>query len=120
LFEAVEKLNALLQLSSNWDSYGAAPVRSSAVKDALSVLIKSLDTDSPNPIIVPTSVGGLQTEWHLKGIDFEIDFPGSGACNLYAEDSAGAFPDQEIENASIDEPRLIESIREIMDKISRR
>ena len=29
--------------------------------------------DLPSPSIVPTSRGGVQIEWHVKGIDLEIE-----------------------------------------------
>ena len=32
-----------------------------------------LDPDTSPPAVVPTTRGGVQVEWHLNGIDFEIE-----------------------------------------------
>ncbi|HEY3241769.1 MAG TPA: hypothetical protein VGM03_00330 [Phycisphaerae bacterium] len=37
-------------------------------------MVAVLPDDAPAPAVVPTSRGGLQLEWHTRGIDLEIEF----------------------------------------------
>lgn len=66
---ALEKLESLRLLKSNWDSYGAASISPEAIATASQFL---------QPDIVPTSQGGIQLEWHNFGIDLEIEITPAG------------------------------------------
>ena len=72
LSPTVEKLSALLALPSNWDSYGARSVDPQIALAALKLLGHVMRIDSPPPSVVPTSVGGIQFEWHMRGVDLEV------------------------------------------------
>ena len=67
-------LDSLLGLPTNWDSYGARPVSHDCATYSLEVLYSIMRDDTPPPQVVPTSGGGVQLEWHMRGIDLEIEF----------------------------------------------
>jgi len=68
----------LMTLPHNWDSYGAGPIDQRLIHEALSMINGLLVPASPAPRIVPLSSGGLQLEWHRRGIDLEIVFDREG------------------------------------------
>ena len=70
--EIVKKINTLLALPENWDSYGAVRVKSDAAFNTIRLLLSVMEEDTPFPSIVPVSSGDLQVEWHVFGIDLEI------------------------------------------------
>ena len=70
----LDAIGQLLNLPQNWDSYGARCVDPNCVSAALSLVLDVLRDDTPPPSVVPTSQGGIQLEWHTKGIDFEVEF----------------------------------------------
>ena len=63
----------LLDLASDWDSYGAWAVEPSHVCAAFQVLLLTMRHDTPAPAVVPTNRGHVQLEWHVGGIDLEIE-----------------------------------------------
>lgn len=67
-------LGELLRLRPGWDSYDAAPLDPRSAEAALSLAIDILPDEMPMPSVVPTSCGGLQFEWHTRGIDLEVEF----------------------------------------------
>ena len=84
---AVAKLEELAALKSNWNSYGALPVRRSCLVATVELLADVMFDHSPNPAIVPTTMGSVQLEWHRKGIDLEIEVLGPGRFHVVAVDS---------------------------------
>jgi hypothetical protein len=66
-------LGQLLTLPRNWDSYGGRPVDPACVWASWHLLFAVMRDDSPLPTLVPTSRGGVQIEWHSRGIDLEIE-----------------------------------------------
>jgi hypothetical protein len=58
------RLNDLLRLDKNWDSYGAYPVDRSTVVQVLRLLRQIMRADTPLPFLVPTAIGGICMEWH--------------------------------------------------------
>jgi hypothetical protein len=77
----------LLDLSENWDSFGASAIKLEYAESALSLLQSIMDSETLTPSIVPTSVGGLQMEWHAKGIDLEVEVESISRVNVFYEDS---------------------------------
>ncbi len=73
LDESLQKLQEILELEDNWDSYGAPRVGIKRVQAALEVLLEITPTLAPTPSLVPTADGGVQIEWHRDGIDLEIE-----------------------------------------------
>lgn len=61
-------------LPANWDSYDAMPINPKLVDMALTFMSGLLGPSSPAPRVVPLSSGGLQLEWHRKGVDVEVVF----------------------------------------------
>ncbi len=78
LWRVMDAIKRLCRLPSNWDSYAATPLTAEAVRRSLTVLPSILPNDAPNPSVVPTRDGGLQFEWHRRGIDLEIRVPPTG------------------------------------------
>lgn len=72
LGRVAQRIGELLRLGSSWDSYGALPISPAEAATALEILLRTADSRTPEPQIVPTSEGGLQLEWHERGIDIEV------------------------------------------------
>jgi len=70
----VKSLGKLLQLERNWDTYGGSPIDPTCVAAALRLAFDTFPSEMPMPSVVPTSRGGLQFEWHTRGIDLEVEF----------------------------------------------
>ena len=70
----VQRLENLLSLPHNWDTYGAPQIEPSYISWAFRLLMDIMEDDTPVPLVVPTSRGGLQLEWHTRGIDLEVEF----------------------------------------------
>lgn len=88
-----DKLNKLLSLPANWDSYGAERIDLQAAITTLQLLTRLMSEEIPLPDIVPVNNGGIQVEWHTQGIDIEIEIPSSGNIQYYFEDlSSNAEP----------------------------
>lgn len=71
-------LGETLALSANWDSYGAHRVDPASATSAGQTLCLVMRSDTIPPTVVPTVHGGLQLEWHTRGIDLEIDVSPTG------------------------------------------
>lgn len=83
----IRAIGELLQLGPGWDSYGAPPVDPRCAVAALELANSTFLRDTPAPSVVPTSRGGLQFEWHMRGVDLEVEF-------LSATHVCGFFDDQ--------------------------
>jgi hypothetical protein len=92
----------LLTLPPDWNSYGAGAIDEGIVLDAMNFISGLLGPASPAPRIVPLSGGGLQLEWHRKGIDLEVVFDRDGRPffsqrnRLTGEDSEHELPEDSI------------------------
>lgn len=71
-------LKQLAQLERNWDSYGALPLNPRAVRRSVGLLASIVPAIAPEPTVVPTRDGGVQFEWHRRGIDVEVKVPPAG------------------------------------------
>lgn len=76
----LNSLREVLALPANWDSYGAHPVDLKAVAFAIEFLIQVMRKDTMVPVVVPTVKGGIQLEWHARGIDLEMEVSPQGRC----------------------------------------
>lgn len=81
----LRKVELLLRLQANWDSYGAPAISPTAAFTALQFL-EQLPAHAPRPSLVPTSKGGLQIEWHAGGVDIEIECMATGHAHFFADD----------------------------------
>lgn len=86
LIETIVKLFALRSLGAGWDSYGAQPIRQEIIERAAQWIPGFLQTSTPGPAVVPQVNGGLQLEWHRKGIDLEIYVDSTDNIRFAAED----------------------------------
>ncbi|HEX5483393.1 MAG TPA: hypothetical protein VFZ08_12280 [Terriglobia bacterium] len=86
--DVVDGLLDLMDLRPNWDSYGAGPIEGRAVERAVPLLFQLMTDDSPSPSTIPTSMGGIQLEWHQQGIDLEITIPPIGLVTAFVHDDA--------------------------------
>jgi hypothetical protein len=76
----------LLDLPDNWNSYGANPIDPAQVAWALDLLARTMKLDSPTPTVVPTSHGGVELEWHLRGVDLEVHAISPRGVYFYCQD----------------------------------
>ena len=63
--DATRRLTELRRLPVGWNSYRSRQVTEAAVQTTNVLLTEE-------PSIMPCSDGGIQLEWHTKGIDFEF------------------------------------------------
>ena len=84
--EVQRQLLQYAKMEQGWDSYDALPVTWDAGMFALSILNDIMRPRTPIPQVVPSSSGGVQLEWHEKGIDLEIRVTGPYRCSLWFED----------------------------------
>lgn len=83
LDRAKGELRRLADLPEDWDSYGGRPPNSASIARTLEVLDLLMEGDVPLPNFIPTSDGGVQLEWHRRGIDLEIEVKPSGRVAVY-------------------------------------
>lgn len=86
--EAIRQTSALVQLPRGWNSYNAKSISNDAIFGAIAFLLEEASA-VPNiaaPSVVPTVRGGLQLEWHRRGVDIEIEFSPNNAASWCAED----------------------------------
>jgi len=106
----VQAINRVLNLPSNWDSYGSGRVSPEIAGAALKLLLETMGSDSPVPSVVPTSHGGIQLEWHTNGVDLEVEL--TSTIRL-----SGSFEDARTGDAW--EKDLTYDIRPLTDAIAR-
>jgi hypothetical protein len=83
----LKKLGQLLTLPFNWNSYGAKAIDLARVVAAWQLLTAIMREETPPPAVVPTSRGGIQLEWHTRGIDLEIEIVAPGQFAVSFEDA---------------------------------
>lgn len=97
LAEAARQLAKLLSMPPDWDSYGAYPIDRHKAAAALDLVWIAIESGAPVPAIVPTSDGGIQLEWHRRGVDLEIRVISGASFEVYFEDlSTGRICEGEI------------------------
>jgi hypothetical protein len=80
------RLQNLMMLRSNWNSYGARIIELSNLEVAIELLGRLMRPSTPVPIIMPTSDGSLQIEWHERDIDLEVRIHGRSRYYVTFED----------------------------------
>jgi len=81
--QTVSELAKLSMLPRDWNSDNPARVNPKAIENILTLLLEILDSDSAPPVVVPTTRGGVQIEWHQNGIDLEIEAFNSSELEYY-------------------------------------
>ncbi len=87
--EAASRLNAILKLPENWNSYGAVKIRKEAASNAMRLMRWPMIVKVAFPAIVPVPTGNIQLEWHESGIDLEIEIAPDGFFSISYEDTTG-------------------------------
>ena len=82
----LRKICQFLEMPAGWDGYKAPRIGHHTAMFALQILDKFMRPGVPSPNLVPSSVGGIQIEWHEKGIDFEIHVTAPYEAEYYFED----------------------------------
>jgi len=83
----MELLSGLAQLPKNWDSYGAHSISLHSAAGVLRLLSMLMTDAMPLPTFVPVRTGGIQVEWHTKGVDLEVQVSPTGLSRASFEDS---------------------------------
>lgn len=87
LFDSFQQISALPR---GWDSYGAQPLSKTAVLRSVNLIHSLLSEIAPEPTVVPTRDGGVQFEWHHRGIDLEMKVPPTGPMSfLFVDTNTG-------------------------------
>lgn len=87
VYQILARLNRLLELPVNWDSYGARPVHPYAVIYTIDLLKRVMREETPVPHIGPTVGGDVQIEWHRNGVDLEIEIGRDGRYELSIDET---------------------------------
>jgi len=86
LEEFIRHITELRSLLPGWDSYGAVMVSHKAAVNAVRMFCQIMYDETPAPQVVPTNAGNIQLEWHVHGIDLEIEISADGAVHCYFAD----------------------------------
>jgi hypothetical protein len=110
----VQSLGKLLQLEPDWDTYGGSPIDPMCVVAALKLALEVLPDDMPVPSVVPTSRGGLQLEWHTRGVDLEVEFlSATRVCGLFEDADSGTWWEEDLSSD-------LRPLAEAISKLSKR
>lgn len=91
-----QRLEKLRALTAGWDGYRAPPLNQDVFWFTAVLLEKIMRPQTSPPQVVPSSVGGIQIEWHEKDIDLEIHIVAPYRCTIWYEDhSSGDTLDAE-------------------------
>lgn len=88
-----EQISKLLELPSNWDTYGASRIRIEAVDSLIKVLHDVMNPTTPPPTIVPVADGHLQAEWHTGGVNLEVEVIDPLQIDVYYSGPSGEWND---------------------------
>jgi hypothetical protein len=81
-------LETILSLPEGWNSYRAHRVDGQAAIRAVQLLLDTAQSDTPAPSVVPTAPGGVQLEWHMRGINLEVEITPGLQVEVAFEDAA--------------------------------
>lgn len=84
----VAGLEAILSLPEGWNSYHAHRIDGQAAIRAVQLLLDTAQAETPAPSVVPTAPGGVQLEWHMRGIDLEVEITPDLQVEAAYEDAA--------------------------------
>lgn len=103
LDHVMTRINKLLDLTPGWDSYQARAVDLDSVRTCLDALSRTMQPETPLPQIVPTPRGTIQLEWHLRGIDLEVEALPSGLLKISYEDAQSSEIIEDLTTSSLTE-----------------
>lgn len=112
-FNAMQDLGWLqAKLGENWDSYGAKSISPQAIDLAIEILERVIQSDTPRPALVPSPAGHIQAEWHIGGLEIEVEFESATSIRVMFEDLHA--PERDWESVlSTDLTKLSDAIAEI-------
>lgn len=85
-------LFSIIGLDNNWDSYGAKRISPKVAEAVSDLLCDIMQRTTPSPQIVSSANGSIQLEWHLKGIDLEIEVKSFSKSHVFFEDAQNKEP----------------------------
>jgi len=88
LARVAERCSELFSLPAGWDGYVAPQIDADLIQKAWEFIKAAARSVSVAPSVVPTVSGGVAIEWHVRGIELEIEMTSSGAIVLL-EDEMG-------------------------------
>ena len=97
----LERLQAISELTDNWDGYGSPAPEAQTLIAALEVLRQFIPASVATPSVAPTTTGGIQFEWHQGGWDIEIEVFPDGRAVAWGEN----LNMQETFHGSVEESR---------------
>jgi hypothetical protein len=77
--QGIKRLNEILLLPENWDSYGSRPPTRAAADTAMEILTGTDIDYFVAPRVVPISGGGLQLEWECGARSLEVEVLDDGS-----------------------------------------
>ena len=83
LNQTIVALVRLIWLPRDWNSDNPKRIKPKTVERIIALLLSILDPDSTSPMVVPTTQGGIQVEWHQNEIDLEIEAESSGKLEFF-------------------------------------
>jgi hypothetical protein len=86
------RLRELMQLAAGWDSYGAPRVDPRIEPIAEDLIEWFAVDDMPAPDIFATTEGGIQIEWHIRGVNVEIDISPDESTVYFHDIQSGDAP----------------------------
>jgi hypothetical protein len=90
--QTTKALYAILALDDNWDSYGAKRISPEIASAADELLRDIMLASTPAPQVVPSANGSIQLEWHIGGIDLEIEVESLAKSQVLFEDKQNEEP----------------------------
>jgi len=97
------------RLPENWNSYGAKRIQPELTAAAIRLLVEIVQPETPKPEVVPTADGGVQIEWHVRGIDLEIKILSQEKLGVSFED-LGSGQEWSLELNPVDLSVLIQTV----------
>lgn len=85
-------LLAIVALNDNWDSYGAKRISDRVAGAVYDLLWNIMQKTTPAPQVVPSAKGSIQLEWHLGGVDLEIEVESLAISRVFFEDALNEEP----------------------------
>lgn len=95
----LDQITELSTLAEGWDSYGARQLDANTALRAVQFIVKRAYPDLPRPSVVPTTDGGIQFEWHTRGVDLEIAFSEDRPGVYFFSHAGGAEEEAPLEDA---------------------
>lgn len=92
-----ERLQELLDLPVGWDGHRGQALSLDTAYFALDLAQRVFLRWTPCPHVVPMSSGGVQLEWHEKGIDLEIEVVAPNEIVVSFEDVSTGVAVEDIE-----------------------